>query len=566
MEHANVFLGAAYCCDTLTQSDTRRDFDRMRQAGLNLVRLGKNVWECWEPREGEYDFTSLHRDLTLAQKCGLQVLVEVPTGSVPGWLARKLSAEPAGFLGDPRFLQCQDRLISQLLEQCRPYSCVAGYQTGCHGDTPAGIALSARQAEQLKKGCRPGQTVTGQIPLFRGADPFSQARPLDTAGCAVYHPAGLKDTGAENSLSGDLARGVKNKDYLVLDTQCQGRPGQLPYPGQLRLWAYHHLACGAQGLVYSSWHSDPRPGCLEKGILSHDGHPNGCYEELCRIGQELSTLGEHLAGLKKQNRVAIVYSPRSEKNWPATGEKRYDDYFRWIYESFYRLNIEVDILPDTQRDFTGYELLVAPGLYCAEDNLIWAIRDYVAGGGNLIATFRSFFADEKGFVRRELQPYGMTDVFGMHYDAYTIPEETCLPEYDAAVSDWMELLKPDTAMSLAVYDSPGWRGIPAAACSRFGKGRAAYIGCYSEDGFEPILLRLLAMWHVPVPEIAWPVVQKRAVSREGKPLTFLLHYSHATRVIPSPATGWDLFAGVRREEGEPLELKPWEVLILEGNV
>ena len=130
----------------------------------------------------------------------------------------------------------------------------------------------------------------------------------------------------------------------------------------------------------------------------------------------------------------------------------------------------------------------------------------------------------------------------------------------------MELLKPDTAMSLAVYDSPGWRGIPAAACSRFGKGHAAYIGCYSEDGFEPILLRLLAMWHVPVPEIAWPVVQKRAVSREGKPLTFLLHYSHATRVIPSPATGWDLFAGVRREEGEPLELKPWEVLILEGNV
>ena len=74
------------------------------------------------------------------------------------------------------------------------------------------------------------------------------------------------------------------------------------------------------------------------------------------------------------------------------------------------------------------------------------------------------------------------------------------------------------------------------------------------------------MWHIPVPETAWPVVQKRAISREGKPLTFLLHYSPACRVIPSPATGTELFSGRHMDEGEPLELKGWDVKILEGDL
>ena len=52
----------------------------------------------------------------------------------------------------------------------------------------------------------------------------------------------------------------------------------------------------------------------------------------------------------------------------------------------------------------------------------------------------------------------------------------------------MELLHLNEAMGLAVYDSPAWRGIPAACCSRFGKGQAAYFGCYSEEGFEPYQL------------------------------------------------------------------------------
>ena len=48
-------------------------------------------------------------------------------------------------------------------------------------------------------------------------------------------------------------------------------------------------------------------------------------------------------------------------------------------------------------------------------------------------------------------------------------------------------------------------------------------------------------------------------------LTFLLHYSPASRVISSPATGTELFSGKRLDEGEPLELRGWDVKILEGD-
>ena len=46
----------------------------------------------------------------------------------------------------------------------------------------------------------------------------------------------------------------------------------------------------------------------------------------------------------------------------------------------------------------------------------------------------------------------------------------------------------------------------------------------------------------------------------------MLHYSPACRVIPSPATGTELFSGRHMDEGEPLELKGWDVKILEGDL
>lgn len=559
MERGKLYYGAAYFDQYLPKSRAQEDMKLMQEAGMNVIRFGISAWKAWEPREGEFDFTSFHNVLSAAQARQMDVIIVVPTDVLPPWLEKK----------PEDYARCSERMIRKLVCQCSPYSCVVGFQLGINAREPEEIR---RQTVILRACIRPEQFITRNIQAdmkdfhWNNENPFETAELTDIAGCSVYHNTGCRTSGGGISLCADMTRGLKKENFLVLDTQCQGEIGQLPYPGQLRLAAYHHLSGGAEGVLYEQWHSDYRGS--KKGVLNHDLIPDRIYNECAQIGNELHRLGEPLTGIKKQNRVAILVSRNSmdQAVWAKESGRDYGDYLRWVYDSFFRLNIEVDIIPDTQRDFTGYELLVVPSLYCAEDNLIWAIRNFVADGGYLIATFRSFFADENGVARSDVQPYGMTDVFGMSYSEYTVPHETTLPEFASDVEDWMELLNLSRSRAIAEYGGPGWKGIPAATCSRFGKGGAAYIGCYSPDGLDSLLLRLLATWHIPVPETSWPVVMKRGINRHGRPITFLLHYSPAARVIPSPAAGRELLSGQQLEEGAPLELKPWDVKILEGTI
>lgn len=548
MEHSGLIFGTAYDTEGLTPAQIREDLAHMKAAGLNLVRLGEKCWPVWEPEEGEYHLESLTAVLALCREQGMEVLLTIPSQLCPKWLKGKRTEIWTGH---------NDGLIRRMAEIGASFGCVRFFQVDATGKREK---LAMHQCHVLRKCLGPVQVIA--LTDRECTDLFwEEADKFCALGCAVYHEAGLKNTGATLTFRGDLARGNRQTPYLVLETQCQGKLGQLPYPGQLRLWAFHHIASGGRGLCYQGWHSEEG----WKGVVGYDGRPGRVYEEVKTIGREFGALSGKLQGLQKKNRAAVVVSASSAAKMPQLGSKTYADCVRWICDSFYRLNIELDLIPDTSRDFSDYALVVTPCLYSAEDPLITALRNYVAEGGYLISTFRSFFADECGRIRRGAQPYGMTDVFGMSYEDFTLPEETCLPEYVAEVSDFCEILEPEGAMSLAIYDSPAWRGKSAATCSRFGKGQAAYFGCYSEEGFEPILLRLLAMWHIPVPETAWPVVQKRAISREGKPITFLLHYSPACRVIPSPATGTELFSGKHMDEGEPMELKGWDVKILEGD-
>ena len=75
--------------------------------------------------------------------------------------------------------------------------------------------------------------------------------------------------------------------YLILETEAQGLTPWLPYPGQLRLQAYSHLANGSNSVMYWHWHSIHN--AIEsywKGVLSHDFSENATYREASEIGAE----------------------------------------------------------------------------------------------------------------------------------------------------------------------------------------------------------------------------------------------------------------------------------------
>ena len=173
---------------------------------------------------------------------------------------------------------------------------------------------------------------------------------------------------AEIAFGGDSIRSLKDDNYLVLECQAQAFKYWTPYPGQLRLHAYSHLASGAGGLLYWNWHSiHSGYETYWKGILSHDMGTNPAYEEVCRTGQEWKRIGAALCSMKKDNRTALVvdnHSLSAFKWFPIDKDLTYNDVVRWMYDSLYEMNIECDIVDINALEPDRYDMIVTPALYC----------------------------------------------------------------------------------------------------------------------------------------------------------------------------------------------------------
>lgn len=140
-------------------------------------------------------------------------------------------------------------------------------------------------------------------------DHFAAAAALDIAGADIYHPSRDELTGKEISFGGDLTRSLKQSNYFVLETQAQAFPEWTPYPGQLRLQAFSHLASGANMVEYWHWHSIHNSiETYWKGLLSHDLDTNPTYEEAMTIGKDFARLSPQLIDLQITNEAAILVS------------------------------------------------------------------------------------------------------------------------------------------------------------------------------------------------------------------------------------------------------------------
>lgn len=663
-----LFYGTAYYYEYLPEDRIEEDFQMMTSAGINTIRIAESTWSTWEPQDGIFDFSSLHRVLKTAKKHDVLVIIGTPTYAIPPWLAKKypdvLSDTHNGIcryghrqnfdITHPGYLFHAERIIRRLLEEVKEYSNIIGFQLD--NETKPYDTCSPRAQEMFKKWLkerfetvqnfndrmglaywsnsigswddlpdvrgtinasfgaeyeafqrdlvtkffawqrkildeyrRPDQFVTHNFDyewrlysfgLQPEVNQFDAANALTVAGCDIYHPSEHLLTGAEIAFGGALSYALKRSNYLVLETQAQGNFGWLPYPGQLRLQAFAHLSSGADGISYWHWHSIHN--AIEsywKGILSHDFSPGAVYQETSAIGKDFKRLSGKLLHLKKENRVAVIVSNRSQTGlkWFPTCQQgdipdhNYSDYLRWICDALYRLNIEYDIVNDAQRDFSKYDLVFAPALYSAEESLIDSLRSYTEKGGKLIATFKSFFSDEILKIYHDAQPHKMTECFGLTYDRFTKPvdvtlvsETVALPSHCAA-TDWMELLQPDGAEVLCTYNHAAWGGIPAVTRNRFGKGEAVYFGCYfAPEGLEALLCHLFTDWQFTLSPCRFPVIIRKGINPQGKRITFCLNFSGENQVLPSHPAGCELISETVISENETLTLRPWDLAIIEN--
>lgn len=441
--------------------------------------------------------------------------------------------------------------------------------------------------------------TTHSIGYQSQVDQYDASRCMTVAGADIYHPSNEELTGAEITVCGNISRSLKKDNYLILETEAQGLTPWLPYPGQLRLQAYSHIANGSNSVMYWHWHSIHN--AIEsywKGVLSHDFSENETYREAVVIGNEWNKIGSHLKNLKKENKIAIMLDNASLTGFTQfplekAGANGYNTVMRWFSDALYRLNIEYDMISSREQDFSGYECLIVPALYSAPESLLLELDSYVRNGGHLITTFRSGFSDEYLKIYPDMQPHILHECLGLHYDQFTHPHHVDIvpvqsdvmaaaqehfshPD-DSAFSltssacEWMELITCDTAVPVLKYSHPAYERYAAAAKNQYGNGSTLYFGTMFENDelLESVLLSFLHETGFSGGDLSsdaphYPLIVKRGINDSGKELCYYLNYSKdPVSVTHHGKNGVELISEAAIVCGDKIDLGGWGVAVVE---
>ncbi len=441
--------------------------------------------------------------------------------------------------------------------------------------------------------------TTHSIGYQSQVDQYDASRCMTVAGADIYHPSNEELTGAEITVCGNISRSLKKDNYLILETEAQGLTPWLPYPGQLRLQAYSHIANGSNSVMYWHWHSIHN--AIEsywKGVLSHDFSENETYREAVVIGNEWNKIGSHLKNLKKENKIAIMLDNASLTGFTQfplekAGANGYNTVMRWFSDALYRLNIEYDMISSREQDFSGYECLIVPALYSAPESLLLALDSYVRNGGHLITTFRSGFSDEYLKIYPDMQPHILHECLGLHYDQFTnqlhvdiVPVQSDVmaaaqehfshPDNSAfsltsSACEWMELITCDTAVPVLKYSHPAYERYAAAAKNQYGNGSTLYFGTMFENDelLESVLLSFLHETGFSGGDLSsdaphYPLIIKRGINDSGKELCYYLNYSKdPVSVTHHGKNGVELISETAIVCGNKIDLGGWGVAVVE---
>jgi beta-galactosidase len=442
-----------------------------------------------------------------------------------------------------------------------------------------------------------GQFVTHDFggAMQRVVNEFEVAKTLDVVADNVYHGMQEHMDGQAQAEQGDYMRSLKHGNYLVTETNAQTTDWTSgyqfpPYDGQLRLDVYTDLSSGANMVEYWHWASIPAgQETYWKGVLSHDLEPNRAYAEVSRTAHELEKIGPHLVNLRIRNDVAILYSVDSANaldfmpfamepgaQWGSgTPVANYSTIVNQLHKALYDASVGVDFIFPEDADFNRYKLVIIPPLYIADDGLLKKISDYVKGGGHVLMTFKSGFANENSAVRWVLAPGPLRDAVGFSYQEFSNLEKPLALKGDPLkagednkVMYWAEFLNLEHAAPIAFYDEPFFGRWPAITRNRYGAGTLTYEGTFLSDGLQHNLVldvlkdaNLVAQAQRQLPP---KVREKDGVNGFGKTLHYYLNYSNERQVFNyGHAAGSELISGKTMSPSQPITLEPWDVAIIE---
>ncbi len=411
--------------------------------------------------------------------------------------------------------------------------------------------------------------TTNFMGLFTPLDSFALARDLDWASWDSYPTGNVYRWGSQTrnpgdpvpayafdvgdplitGLAHDLTRGLKQAPFWVMEQQAGHinweSVNTLIRPGTIRLWTWHALAHGANGIVYFRERAAlPAQEQYHSGLLKHDGTPDLGYHAVAALASE-RTLMEAIAAQPVRASVALRYS--YDDLWALQIAPHRKDFiyqrliFVW-YAALRRLGVDVDLVPPGA-DLTGYRVVIAPTAHLMDAVEAEALNAFARAGGAVIVGVRSGAKQTDNAFTDQPLPGLLRGLIGarvVHWGALPDSERFSLASPLVALGDggagfWVEALEPTPGAdvtTLATYRDGPWAGLAALTEQTLEHGRALYVGWYpSQAQAETILRRVL-----PAQSLAFEaeLPPGLVLCRRG-PYTILLNFTD--RVLATTVSG-----------------------------
>jgi beta-galactosidase len=138
-----VRYGAAWYPEQWPEQRWAVDLAMMRDAGMNVARIGEFAWSRMEPSEGVLDLDWLRRAIEEADRHGIAIVLGTPTAAPPAWLTQRypdvLAVDERGSAArhgarchyrvtSPRYREFCRRIASALAEAFGKHPAVIGWQ------------------------------------------------------------------------------------------------------------------------------------------------------------------------------------------------------------------------------------------------------------------------------------------------------------------------------------------------------------------------------------------------------------------------------------------------------
>jgi beta-galactosidase len=381
------------------------------------------------------------------------------------------------------------------------------------------------------------------------------------------------------ALAHDTMRGLKRKNYWVMEQQAGAGGwevvGVAPKPGELRLWAYQSMAHGADGIVFFRWRTC-RFGTEQywHGLLDHHGIPGRRYAEIKKMGEEIEKIGEQIQTAVVKSEVAMVLSYDSRFAFQIQANNPRFDYathFHDLYRAFFDQNVPVDIIAPTS-DLSNYKIVFAPALHVLTKEVADNLERYVRQGGLLVATPRTGVKDDANAVVDQVLPGLLAELCGVEVEEYvsmpidldgeikfTAPGITTVP-FTASV--WCDVLKPNEAQVIALYQHDYLQGKAAITLNQYGEGKVVYMGTMGDHS----LYSTVTAWLMEVADVkpSHPTIEGVEVAERwqgDKRFQFLFNHTGKKKVLKLENRFRNLLNGSSPLE-ETITIEPNDLLIL----